>query len=126
MSNDGFSGPTPYEICQRYAAGVIDRVQLVDELIRFPYVKAGETDGYDSLIVDEPGAWSEVGDAVRRGLIEEDIYEEVFNRRHGNEPGGGDHGNSWSATMRAEFEKAREVVTHHRDAPPSSDSFAQP
>lgn len=124
MSNDGSSGATPYEICQRYAAGVIDRMQLIDELTRFPYVKDGETDGYDSLIVDEPGTWSEVGDAVRRGLIEEDIYEEVFTRRHGTEPGGGDDGASWSATVRAEFEKAREVVTRYKAGPPPSDSPA--
>jgi len=83
MPLDGFSGATPHEICQRYAAGFIDRAQLVDELTRFPYVKGGQTDGYDSLIVDPAGTWSEVEEAVDRGLIEEDVYEEVFNRRHG-------------------------------------------
>lgn len=85
MPLDGFSGATPYEICQRYAAGFIGRPQLVDELTRFPYVKGGQTDGYDSLIVDPAGTWSEVDDAARRGLIEDDVYEEVFNRRHGLE-----------------------------------------
>ena len=85
MPVDGFSGATPFEICQRYAAGFIDRVTLVDELTRFPYVKGGQTDGYDSLIVDPAGTWAEVDDAVRRGLIEDDVYEEVFNRRHGIE-----------------------------------------
>ena len=85
MPLDGFSGATPYEICQRYAAGFIDRAKLVDELTRFPYVKGGQTDGYDSLIVDPAGTWSEVSDAARRGLIEDDVYEEVFNRRHGLE-----------------------------------------
>lgn len=79
----GFSGATPYEICQRYAAGLLGRPQLVDELARFPYVKGGYTDGYDSLIVDPPGTWFEVQDAARRGLIEDDVYEEVFNRRRG-------------------------------------------
>ena len=82
MPLDGFSGATPYEICQRYAGGLIDRAQLVDELTRFPYVEGGRTDGYDSLIVDPAGTWSEVSDARRRGLIENDVYEEVFNRRH--------------------------------------------
>ncbi|MEV4738573.1 MULTISPECIES: hypothetical protein [unclassified Microbacterium] len=82
MPLDGFSGATPYEICQRYAGGIIDRAQLVDELTRFPYVEGGHTDGYDSLIVDPAGTWSEVSDARRRGLIENDVYEEVFNRRH--------------------------------------------
>lgn len=83
MPLDGFSGATPYEICQRYAGGIIDRAQLVDELSRFPYAEGGRTDGYDSLIVDPAGTWSEVSDARRRGLIENDVYEEVFNRRHG-------------------------------------------
>lgn len=86
MPLEGFSGATPYEICQRYAAGFIDRAQLVDELTRFPYEKEGHTDGYDSLIVDPPGTWSEVSDARRRGLIEDGIYEEVFSRRHGITP----------------------------------------
>lgn len=83
MPMEGFSGATPYEICERYDAGLIDRAQLVAELTRFPYVPGGTTDGYDSLIVDPPGTWSEVSDAIRRGLIEDDVYEEVFNRRHG-------------------------------------------
>lgn len=81
MPLDGFSGATPAEICQRYAAGFLNRAQLIDELVRFPYAKSGETDGLDSLLVDPPGTWSEVSTAVRRGLIEEDVYEDVFNRR---------------------------------------------
>ncbi|NQX34726.1 hypothetical protein [Herbiconiux sp. VKM Ac-2851] len=83
MPLNGFSGATPAEICQRYAAGFLERAQLVDELTRFPYAKGGTTDGYDSLIVDPPGTWAEVDDANRRGLIEDDLYEEIFNRRHG-------------------------------------------
>lgn len=81
MPLPGFSGATPAEICQRYGAGFIDRAQLVDELVRFPYAKSGKTDGYDSLLVDPAGTWSEVSAAVRRGVIEEEVYEEVFNRR---------------------------------------------
>ncbi|MFD8770983.1 hypothetical protein [Microbacterium oxydans] len=106
MPLDGFSGATPYEICQRYAAGFIDRAKLVDELTRFPYVKGGQTDGYDSLIVDPAGTWSEVSDAARRGLIEDDVYEEVFNRRHGIEPGAAQH----SDTKTVAVDRAREVV----------------
>jgi hypothetical protein len=86
MPLEGFSGATPYEICQRYAGGLIDRGQLVDELTRFPYVPGGQTDGYDSLVVDPPGTWSEVADAVDAGLIEDDVYEEVFNLWHRSTP----------------------------------------
>lgn len=82
MPVEGFSGATPYEICERYAAGLIDRSQLVNELARFPYAKGGHTDGYDSLMVDPPGAWSEVDAACRRGLIDDGVYDEVFSQRH--------------------------------------------
>lgn len=80
---EGFSGATPYEICQRYAAGFVDRAQLVDELSRWPYVPRGTTSGpLDDLIVDPPGSWAEVEQAAYAGLIGDDIYEEVFERRH--------------------------------------------
>lgn len=107
MPLDGFSGATPYEICQRYAAGFIDRTQLVDELTRFPYVKGGQTDGYDSLIVDPPGTWSEVDDAARHGLIEDDLYEEVFNRRHGIGSAPSQHADAKAAAV----DRAREIVS---------------
>lgn len=80
---EGFKGATPLEICQRYDAEEFGREELIDELVRFPYAKGGKTDGYDSLIVDPPGTWSEVSQAVDRGLIDEEVYEDVFNRRHG-------------------------------------------
>lgn len=74
----GFSGATPQEICERYAAGLIERDQLVRELSAFPYEARGHTDGYDSLIVDPPGTWAEVEAALHAGLIGEDVYAEVF------------------------------------------------
>ncbi|MGJ9422643.1 hypothetical protein [Aeromicrobium sp. CF3.5] len=79
---EGFSGATPTEICQRFAAEHISREVLVDELTRFPYVEAESTDGYDSLLVNQPGTWSEVSAAVRRGLIDRSVYEDVFAARH--------------------------------------------
>ena len=78
---EGFSSATPMEACKRYAAGLLSRDQLVDELVRFPYA-AVERDPFDDFSADPPGAWSEVEDAEGLGLIEEDVYEEVFNRRH--------------------------------------------
>ncbi|MGB3055471.1 MAG: hypothetical protein WBB52_11515 [Acidimicrobiales bacterium] len=82
MPLSGFAGASPGEICQRFAAGLIDRERLVDELTRFPYVQGDRTDGYDTLLVDPSGTWAEVSNAVRRGLIPDDVYEEVFIRRH--------------------------------------------
>lgn len=81
-TESNFSGETPLQICEQYAAGHIDRKQLVDELTRFPYVKGGHTDGYDSLIADSPGAWTDVSAAVRRGLIHRNVYREVWFNRH--------------------------------------------
>ncbi|WP_180357948.1 MULTISPECIES: helix-turn-helix domain-containing protein [Actinomycetes] len=78
---EGFSSATPMEACKRYAAGLLARDQLVDELVRFPYA-AVERDPFDDFSADPPGAWSEVEDAEGLGLIEEDVYEEIFNRRH--------------------------------------------
>ncbi len=84
MPLEGFSGGTPDEICKRYAVGEIDRAQLIDELVRYPYAEEGVTDGYDTLIVDPPGTWSEVSAAVRYGYIGREIYGEVFDMRHGS------------------------------------------
>lgn len=78
---EGFSSATPMETCKRYAAGLLSREQLVDELVRFPYA-AVQRDPFDDFSADPPGAWSEVEDAEGLGLIEQDVYEEVFNRRH--------------------------------------------
>ncbi|WP_422117748.1 hypothetical protein [Brachybacterium sp. UNK5269] len=80
---EGFRGATPLEICQRYDAGEFGRDELVDQLVRFPYAESGTTDGYDWMAVDPPGSWSELSIAIDRGLIGEDVYEDVFNRRHG-------------------------------------------
>ncbi|PKI92953.1 hypothetical protein CW368_01245 [Actinomycetales bacterium SN12] len=81
-TSDTFSSSTPYGICEYFAAGSISREQLIDELVRFPYVPGGTTDGYDSLLVDPSGTWSEVADAARRGVIDDAVYAEVFRRRH--------------------------------------------
>ncbi|MBD5382927.1 hypothetical protein ACR8AL_01905 [Clavibacter sepedonicus] len=82
---DGFSGVTPYEICERYSVGMLDRERLVDELVRFPYVPRDQVDGYDDLVVNPPGTWADVERASGNDLIDIDIYSEVFDRRHGQD-----------------------------------------
>lgn len=74
----GFSGATPLEVCQRYAAGFIGRDQLIDELTRWPYAKQGQTDGFDGLAVDPPGTWADVRKALRDGLIDAEAYDKVL------------------------------------------------
>lgn len=73
----GFSGATPYEIAQRYAAGDIDREQLVEELIRFPYLPMPQTDGYDSLLVIPAGTVQDIVRAAEDGLLDDALYEQL-------------------------------------------------
>ncbi|MBF4624781.1 hypothetical protein [Clavibacter sp. VKM Ac-2872] len=84
----GFSGATPYEICERYSVGMLDRDRLVDELVRFPYVPRDQVDGYDNLVVNPPGTWADVERASGNDLIGIDIYGEVFDRRNGQDEAG--------------------------------------
>lgn len=76
----GFSGAGPYEICKRYAAGLIDRDQLLDELTRWPYAPMARTDGIDNILVDPPGSAGELVDAEVAGLIDLDLYGELVGR----------------------------------------------
>ncbi|TFF12432.1 LysR family transcriptional regulator [Cellulosimicrobium funkei] len=75
----GFSGASPYEIAQRYAAGELDRDRALEELMRWPYDPVARSDGYDALVVDAPGAHTleEVVRAYREGLIDQDMYVAV-------------------------------------------------
>jgi DNA-binding transcriptional regulator YdaS (Cro superfamily) len=72
----GFSGATPYEVCQRYAVGEITREQLVDELTRWEYVipPKVEYDYFDDLREEPPGSFNDVLLARNAGLIDDDIY----------------------------------------------------
>ncbi|MFT2753388.1 hypothetical protein [Clavibacter sp. Sh2088] len=78
MPLEGFSGALPYEICERYAAGMLDRERLVDELARYPYVPGPTPDALDWIAIEAPGIWAEVSDARRRGLIDDQVYKEIF------------------------------------------------
>lgn len=78
---EGFSGAGPYEIAQRYAAGELTREQVVDELVRWQYEPMPRTDGWDDLLVIEPGTFEDVAQARRHGLIEDSVYDEVWQRR---------------------------------------------
>lgn len=84
MPLEGFSGALPMEICERYAVGLIDRDRLVDELARYPYVPRALPEGYDDLVVNPPGTFADVAEATDLGLIEDDVYEDTFTRRHGS------------------------------------------
>ncbi|WP_402372990.1 hypothetical protein [Isoptericola rhizosphaerae] len=78
---EGFSGGSPYEIVQRFAAGQIDRDQLVDELGRWEYARTPATDGVDWLADEPVGTFEEVGRALDEGLIDEDTYTAILEAR---------------------------------------------
>lgn len=73
----GFSGASPLEIAERYAAGQIDRAQLIEELSRFPYAPSPRTDGVDWLVEEVPKTVGDVLDALHAGLIDAELYEQV-------------------------------------------------
>ncbi|MFS3130659.1 hypothetical protein ACLM5J_19815 [Nocardioides sp. Bht2] len=75
---EGFSGATPLEICERYAAGEIDRDQLIKELGEWDYPPRDTTDGYDTILVDPIGSFGDVELAHLRGLIDDAIYDAVL------------------------------------------------
>ncbi|AJW80077.1 hypothetical protein [Clavibacter michiganensis] len=79
---EGFSGATPYEICERYSVGMLDRERLVDELVRFPYVPRDQVDGYDDLVVNPPGTFMDVSRATTNDLIDIETYGQVVERLH--------------------------------------------
>ena len=78
---EGFSGGSPYEIVQRFAAGQIGREQLVDELGRWEYARTSATDGVDWLADEPVGTFEEVGRALDEGLIDEDTYTAILDAR---------------------------------------------
>lgn len=76
---EGFSGASPREICQLYAIGELDRVQLIDELSRWQYPAPISSDNaWDDLSVALPGSWDEVERAAEDGLIDDDLLDDVL------------------------------------------------
>lgn len=80
---EGFSGASPYEIAERYAAGDIDRNAMIRELSAWPYVKneglAAAQDEWESTpYPDTPGSFEEVGQAFDEGLIDAEAYELIL------------------------------------------------
>lgn len=74
---------TPLAICQEYAAGLIDRAQLIDELRRFPYApKTVDLDPINDIVTDPDNSWAGVETALLSGVIDRSIYVEVFAHRH--------------------------------------------
>ena len=81
VPREGFSGASPYEIVQQYAAGELSREQAVDELSRWEYVPMPSADPFGDLFIPD-GTFEEVCRAESDGLIDGTTYEEI-GRAHG-------------------------------------------
>lgn len=82
---DEFHGATPYELCQRHAAGQISDDELVKELSRWPYRAADtRTNGYDTLLVPVSGSFDDVDLALDQGLIPDEIYGRIYEALEGS------------------------------------------
>ncbi|QIV87705.1 MarR family transcriptional regulator [Glutamicibacter mishrai] len=73
-----FNAASPYEMCQRYAAGFIDRAEVVRLLVEWPYKPTSWANEYGEYEESLDGTWDEVGDALRHELIDAAIYDEVL------------------------------------------------
>jgi hypothetical protein len=71
----GFSGASPKEIAQRFAAGELSEMQAIDELGRWEYAEPAKVDPYDDVWEPGDGTWVEVTDALHEGLITDAVYE---------------------------------------------------
>lgn len=71
----------PYEMCKRYAAGKLTRDELVDALTDFQYARVTHTESIlDDAIIPE-GAFFDVEQALSSGLIDDNLFDEVVERR---------------------------------------------
>ena len=73
-----FNAASPYEVCQRYAAGFIDRAAVVRQLVEWPYKPTPWANEYGEYEESMEGTWQEVVEAADTGLIDDAIYDEVL------------------------------------------------
>ena len=76
----GFGAASPHELCQRFAAGLIGREEVICELVAWPYRSAPKFNEFGELESDISGTFIDVDNAVSFGLIDESIYEDVLKR----------------------------------------------
>ncbi|WP_026481742.1 hypothetical protein [Agromyces subbeticus] len=75
---------TAYSAAQRYAKGELTRDELVNELVSRPYVSGSRTEGvHDDLLPSVTGSFDDVLAAYDDGLIDDEIYEAVYEMLEG-------------------------------------------
>jgi hypothetical protein len=75
---DGFCDVGPYEIAQRYGAGLISREQMLEELQRFPYEPIGHTDGVETYINLPRNSFEGVRRALSAGMLDGETYDFIL------------------------------------------------
>ncbi len=77
---DGFADATAYGICERYSAGYIDGDELARQLSRWEFAPMQWAGSLVEDVGPVEGTFSsEVGQALRDGLIDGELYELVLN-----------------------------------------------
>ena len=85
MPAEGERSASPYEVCQRYAAGELSREETIAILVAWPYEPVGDifTSPGDDLMVIPEGTIHELVDAQMAGLIDVDLRGAVLETRYG-------------------------------------------
>jgi len=77
---DGFSGASPYEIAERYAADLLTKATLVDELVRWPYEDERPVEDVADVWSPGAGTFNDVERALFDRLITPEIYDAVVDQ----------------------------------------------
>jgi hypothetical protein len=75
---ENFGSASPYEVCQRYAAGLINRDEVIRQLAAWPYPPTPRPDEFGDFTETFEGTFDDVLRAKRYELIDDSIYEEVI------------------------------------------------
>lgn len=79
---DGFAGASPFEVCERYAAGQISSDDLRAQLVRWNFIPTPQpSDAFDDGPLPPPGTWIEVEEALSYGYLSEELYEAILDER---------------------------------------------
>ncbi|WP_435298950.1 hypothetical protein [Timonella sp. A28] len=77
---EGFSAASPYELCERYASGLLSRDELLDQLTRWPYPPMPHPDEFGDYTESFNGTFSDVMNANHAGLISIEDYADIVAR----------------------------------------------
>lgn len=79
MPEPGQQWASPYEVCQRYAAGELDRDEALRVLCAWPYVEPeGKPDPWDDLMLHTEGSIDDVVQAHGDNLIDDEMYAAII------------------------------------------------